>query len=69
LYREAASPPLSRWTRRFDRKGNVVPDRRRLESYFGTDDYRSGMPIFALKRSSPGRERFKAARRAARRSS
>jgi len=51
---------------RFDRKGNVVPDRRRLASYFGTDDYRPGMPIFAVKHSSLARRQYKASRSARR---
>lgn len=51
---------------RFDRKGNVVTDRRRLMPYIGTDDYRQGMPIFTPRGSSPARVKYHARRRALR---
>lgn len=47
---------------RFDRKGNVVPDRRRLAATFDTDAYIHGDLLYAPKRSSRARAQFKAAR-------
>ena len=52
---------------RFDRTGRVVADRRQLSDAYGTDTYRTGMLIFAPRRSSPARTAFKTARAAARR--
>ncbi len=55
------STPIKRY--RFDRKGNVVPEERRLEATFDTNAYHSGDRIYAPRASSPARERFKAKRK------
>jgi hypothetical protein len=48
---------------RFDRKGNVVRDTRRMSIFFldphGTG-YTTGMPLFEPRRSSPARLAFQA---------
>lgn len=51
---------------RFDRKFNAVPERRWFGPFYGSDDYRKGDPIFAPRRSSPARDRYRELRRAAR---
>jgi hypothetical protein len=75
--REGLYPPSGSWLApkrkgrlavrfRFNNKGVVVADTRQLMPYVGTDDYRSGMRIFAVRHSSPGRQSFKMRRALAR---
>lgn len=45
---------------RLDRVGNVVVDRRQPGSTVGTDAYREKDRLFAPRRSSPARDRFRA---------
>lgn len=52
---------------RLNANREVIRDDRRMSIYYGTDDYIPGRtPLFAVKRSSPARDRFKAERRARR---
>lgn len=44
---------------RFDRKGRVVADHRRLMPYIGSEDYKSGMLIFRPRHCSPARLAFR----------
>jgi hypothetical protein len=48
---------------RFDRRGNVVPDRRR---YVFHPEYESGMLLRAPRRVSPAKAAYRLARRARR---
>lgn len=50
---------------RFNRRGDVVTDKRRYIDYPG-NTYDEGMPLRPPRRSSPARLRFKAARLARR---
>lgn len=47
-----------RW--RFDRRGNVIRDERRMSSLYGTDAYMKGDPLFAPRRSSRARKQWQA---------
>jgi hypothetical protein len=52
-----------RMIHRFDRRGNVVPDRRR---YVFHPEYESGMLLRAPRRVSPAKAAYRLARRARR---
>lgn len=52
-----------RW--RFNRRGEVIPDERRMSALYNTDAYRQGDRLFQPRRCSPARYRFRAASRPA----
>lgn len=55
--------PIDRY--RFDRRGNVVVDRRRPGPMVGRDEYMRGDRLFAPRRCSPARFAFRAKSRQA----